>query len=369
MKFWERLIELFSRESPRYITRFISEDRVLPAELYDHRPIGVGEAYIRLTLVEMRLARDVEFMKSRYPVVHSAVSFNYGGQAQIVPYVAGPELLKKLDPRNLAQSIQRNQVLTPLFPFNGGTIRIQAGLLSLVADDPIRIGFEVLGTFAAVLPSSGIEPAIKIGRLVYDGLEKLFDIGDGRLELGYDQTFVAHSGGYNTLRAGYFAVVLADPRRDAVDPNELCVVDDELHLSAKGSSGEAMRQKHRPLDGYSYMLFKLERHDTQDYELLSEINDLRDLALQAVFRGEYEQVRTTVLPAIKSAVIRSPDLTRKHRGEVIVRIEQELRAHGLQGQRPEARESLSALMRRPLPPGVEWEAELARLERLYTPVV
>jgi hypothetical protein len=116
------------------------------------------------------------------------------------------------------------------------------------------------------------------------------------------------------------------------------------------------------------MLFRLERHAAQDYELLSEINNLRTLALDAIFKGDYEQVKTTLLPAIKSAVIRSPDLTRKHRREVIVQIEQELRDHGLQGRSSGARESLSALMRRPLPPNdAATAAELDQLERLYSP--
>ncbi|MEQ9624217.1 hypothetical protein [Coleofasciculus chthonoplastes] len=74
MIFWQNFSETFRRDSPKYQALFLPEYRIDVD--YDTTPINAGEAYCRLWLVEMRLARDVDWFRERYPVVHAAIRFN-----------------------------------------------------------------------------------------------------------------------------------------------------------------------------------------------------------------------------------------------------------------------------------------------------
>ncbi|MEH2336129.1 hypothetical protein [Nostoc sp.] len=58
MSFFQSLSETFSHEAPKYKTLSLPKHRVDVD--YDEKPIVAGEAYCRIWLVEMRLAKDVE---------------------------------------------------------------------------------------------------------------------------------------------------------------------------------------------------------------------------------------------------------------------------------------------------------------------
>ncbi|MDJ0688427.1 MAG: hypothetical protein QNJ41_07950 [Xenococcaceae cyanobacterium MO_188.B32] len=362
MNSWQKFLEICSRGAKRYQNLFLPEHRV-DVKDYDSTAIQAGEAYCRIWLVEMRLAKDVDWFKHRYPVVHAATRFNYGGQTVTIPYLAGPSYLQDLGVTNLDRVIQYNYSLTPLFPFNQGSIELYAGLFSMAASDPIGKFITTMERFSDLLPVPELSTVVNLADPVYRGIEDLLDIGDRRLELGYHQTFSGAGGrGGNTLRAGYFAAILAEENQ--LDREALCVIDDSLYLGKLGMS-KISRQNCQPLKGYSYMLFRLEKRKAQDWESLTRIKELVYQAQDAASEGKYEVVKHTLIPAIRTAIYRSADVAKADRRPMILKIEESLREFGLQAAKVPAR-SLYAIMQRPLPKvDEETEKELTTLERLF----
>ncbi|BAZ54212.1 hypothetical protein NIES4103_68970 (plasmid) [Nostoc sp. NIES-4103] len=116
MSIFQNLSETFSREAKKYTTLFLPKHRVDID--CDDTPIRAGEAYCRIWLEDMNLAKDVDWFKQRYPVVHAAVRFHYDSKLVTIPFLAAPGQLKDLGSNNLDKVIQDRYPLTPLFPFN-----------------------------------------------------------------------------------------------------------------------------------------------------------------------------------------------------------------------------------------------------------
>jgi len=362
MSFWDGFSQIFSRDAKKHKALFLGPQR---ADVdYDATLIKEGEAYCRLWLVEMCLSKGWELFKSRYPVVHSAIRFDHGGQVVTVPYLAGPGFLKDLTEDNLDKIIQYNHPLTPLFPFNRGTVELQAGLFSMVANDQMDKFITTLGRFSQLLPVPQLSAVLSVADPVYRGIEDLLEVGDGRLELGYRQTFDGADGGSNYLRPGYFVAILAEEQEIA--DRTLCVINDSLRVGAPGKAKEFVTHYHQPLEGYSYMLFRLEKRTAQDWESLTDIRDLVYKAQEAAAKGDYDQANN-ILTAIKIAVFRSPDLTKSDKRQMVLKITEELREWGLEAARgPVSKPSLYAIMQRSVPPiDTEMEAEFSALEALF----
>ncbi len=364
MSLWNFFTDKVSHEARKYKTPFLPEYRVDVS--YDATPIKAGEAYCRIWLVEMRLAQDVEWIKERYPVVHAAVRYHYGSQVVTIPYLASPgNLTNDLGKDNLNRVIQYNHPLTPLFPFNQGLVELQAGLFSMAASDPIGKFIKTMGRFSELLPVPELSSVIKLAEPVYRGIEDLLDIGERRLELGYQQTFSdANGGGSNVLRAGYFAAIWAEEQK--FNDDTLCVVNDSLKRGNPVPSSKQFINNNEPLEGYSYMLFRLEKRTAQDWESLTSIKELVNQAQDAIItRNQYNAVKTLLLPAIQTAIYRSPDVATNDRKPMVLKIAAFLQELGLQATNVPKR-SLYSIMQRSLPVvDAQTEAELADLEKLF----
>ncbi|KST69862.1 hypothetical protein [Mastigocoleus testarum] len=361
MNLFSSLSESFTREAPKYKTLFLPQYRVDID--YDDTAIYAGEAYCRIWLVEMRLAKDVEWFKQRYPVVHAAIRFNHGGKPVTIPYIAAPGQLQKIAKDNLDKVIQCNYPLTPLFPFNNGLVELQAGLFSIAAEDFVGKFIKTMGRFSELLPVPELSRVLKLAEPVYQGIEDLLDIGDRRLELGYQQTFTeAEGGGSNYLRAGFFAAILAEESK--INNDALCVVNDSLYLGSPGNTKVFIRDG-KPLEGYSYMLFRIEKRKQQDWESLLTIKELVNQAQDGVISGEYEKVKQFLLPAIQTTIYRSPDITKSDRKLMVLKIKDFLQELGLQATKVQKR-SLYSIMQRSIPQiDSATELELAALEQFF----
>jgi len=361
MAFWTNLWNNFNKNSKQYIAHFLPDSRI--DEEYDSSPITPGEAYCRLWLVEMRLSKSMVWLTSRHPVVHSSITFDYQGQPRTIPYLAGRDYFKELTDQNLDKVIQRNDPLTPRFPYNRGDVRIQAGLLSLKGDDPTARFIRTMGRFSELLPVPELSKVLNLAGPVYSGIEDLLGAGESNLELGYQETFTSGGSGQNHLRKGYIAAILAGENQ--IDPNMLCVVGDSLRLGVPGERSD-FRSQSQPLNGYSYMLFRLDRYHDQDWESLTAIKELVQKAQTTAASGKYEQVKE-LLPAIKVAVYQSDDLTKQDRRRVWLKIQDDLNELGLEstsGRVPNR--TLNAIMKRPLPSlSLEATAELETFERFF----
>lgn len=363
MSFWDQISVVFGENTKQHQAFFLEPHRVDKVE-YDGSPIKEGEAYCRLWLVEMYLAKNYNIFSKRYPVVHSVIHFMYGGKPVTIPYLAGPGLLEELDSKNLDKIIQYNFPLTPLFPFNGGLVEMQAGLLSMITSNAIEKFTTALGRVSELLPVPQLSTVLEVAKPVCQGIEDLLNVGNGRLEMGYRQTF-GGSGGSNSLRVGYFVALLTN--NPAISENTLCVVNDGLYLGPNGKNKEFLpASSHWRPDNCSYMLFRIEQRPEQDWESLTDIKYLVEQAQEAVVKGDMEGAKS-ILTAIKIAVFRSPDLTKSDKRKMVYRITAELQEWGLQSAKGVvAKPSLYAIMQRAVPQvDAKMEAELATFEKLF----
>ena len=350
MGFMDKISEYFKEDSKKYKT-FYSKPKG------DAEPLKEGEAYCRIWLVEMRLAKGVEWFTERYPVVHSSIRFEHGSETVTIPNLAGPGFLKELTKKNLDKIILCNHPLTPLFPFNRGLVELQVGLFSMKTGDQIGTFIDTLCQFSKLLPVPELSSVLNLAEPVYNGIQNLLGVSGGRLELGYQQAFTgAGGGGQNELRPTYFAAILAE--EEELKDKRLCISNESLRVQTDEGTQE--------FKGFSYMLFRIEKKQHQDWESLNGIKGLVNRAQEAVVNGNNELTQK-ILTSIKTAVFRSDDLTKADKREMVLKIEDVLREWGLESAKGRiSKPSLYAIMQRSLPVTEQGtEAELQTLEDFF----
>jgi len=345
---------------------FLPSDRVsytADRDRIDATPIAADSAYCRLWLREMRISHRWGWFRTFYPVVQASIRFMYGGQTIPVPCLAGPGLLAELTQNNLDHVVGYDYPLTPLFPFRGGDIEVQAGLLSTVTGDPIKRFVAAIGRIAEIIPTPEFSTVLNLVQPVYDAIEDLMGVEQSTLQIGYQGRFVsAGGGGANQLRSGYFAAIRDE--QGTIDLDELCVVDGHLKVGATGAQGE-FNANPRELNQCSYMLFFLEKRSQQDWGGLTTIDRLGKDAQKATLFGTPDDVRTC-WNRLVSAVLDSNDLLPTDQNSVIRYVKAALDRLPLQAMQPQGVRSLTAIMRQESVPALdeETEAELANVREL-----
>lgn len=341
MSLWDKLVSLFRNKDRKYKNIFFDKKQI--DEDYDDTPVTEGSSYCRIWLAEMRLARGVDWFKTRYPMVYAAIRYDYGGKTVVIPYVGGLDYFKELTEDNLDKIIQVNRPLTPLFPFNRGVVDFQAALFSIDSSDPVAKFLSAMGTLSKLIPVPELSSVMGLVEPIYNGIDDLIGAGKSNFEMGYQRAFVgANEGaiGSNFLRQGYFAAILADD--DDFNDDQLKVVKDSLKLLANGQTGAV-----RELAGYNYMLFRVEVRRQQDWESLSSIKGLVERAENALENGKTGTAKDLLI-SIKVAIARSPDVTKSDREAMFGRIREHLHSLGLEGKRgAAAKRSLYEIMQQP----------------------
>src|SRR5690242_6682825 len=211
MALMDFITQLFLRDAEQLEHIELLNDHCFPAT-DDVAPVAAGDSYFRLWVVQLFLRRDREWFKSWYPVVQSVASFQFGSDQNPIDLarVAGPDHLSNVDPAHLDKVIQQDFALTPLVPFNGGTVQVEAGLVAMEVQgsDLLQRFLSVMGTFASLVAVPQLSTALTVAGSVTKGVETLMGVGSKHMALGYQQTFAsAGGGGSNTLHASYIALI------------------------------------------------------------------------------------------------------------------------------------------------------------------
>ena len=303
-------------ESDKYVYASIKNSNVINDQggTPSDQPFAAGDHYFRLWLVEMFLENDREWFTSWHPAVHAGISFKFGNSEEVITRVAGASLLPDLSTDNLDRVIGLNYPMTPLVPFNGGTVSLSAGLLAIAGKNDVKSFLKVLGDFSNLLMVPQLSAALTIATPLANGLSELVGATTNNLMLGLQQTWSSGTGGGASLRAGYVAVVLA--KDDEIDRDRLWVIDGRLRYGV--ASGDA-----KPLTGFNYMLFRLERRDERDdWDSLTAIRDPYNKAIEMLQAGNTEQA-DAFIRAAKAAAFLAPELTQNvDRRRVVKQIQQ-----------------------------------------------
>lgn len=338
---------------------FLPAERVYPP--VDTTPIDANSAYCRLWLRNMRLSRRFDWFHRYYPVVHAATSFYYGRQVVKIPSLAGPLLLTNLTQNNLDQVIICNHHLTPLFPFKGGDIELEAGLFSMATNDHVKGFVTAVERIAKLIPVPEFSAVLNLIPAVYAAIEDLMDVGGSQLQIGYLERFVsAGSGVVNQLRGGYFAAILDE--QGTLDRDKLCVVDGKLMVGPKGMQGE-FRDNPHALERCSYMLFELEKRPNLggEVDMLPTIGMLRTEAREATLLGDSKKARE-IFSQLISAIARSNDLLESEQRRLALSVKDELNRLPLQALQATTLRSLAAIMSQEAEPPLDAETEAALAE-------
>lgn len=270
------------------------------------RPIRSDVSYYRIRLVEMFLTKKTWMAKTWHPALHGSVLTGYDGKEIELPSVADTSKLFEQQ-AGTGDVIARNFFLTPLLPYSGSSVELACGLFAMEGEDYMAKVIGVLSDFSALLAVPQLSAALAVAGPLAAGVQNLFGAKDGRLHLGYHDSWVAPgAGGDNTFQSGYLAIVRATAAE--VDPKKLRVVDQSLHLATDTGS--------KPLTGFDHMLLHVEeRTERPDLSQLTNFYDPFKKALDAL--GDTETTKADAL--IKTALIAarvSPDLTQADRSRV-----------------------------------------------------
>ena len=320
MSIFQKLKSWFTDTTKARVHQAIAPGRVFftqpGAGVGGDAPIVADRSYLRLWLVEMKLAKSRDWFKDYQPAVHTTSTLQFADRTVELTRVAAPDKTAFVGDR----AVLRNYPLLDLIPFRGGTLELDAALIAVKGDDHLAKAISAVSGFADLV-SAPLSAALAIADKVKQSADLLFD-DDGKVELAYHNQY-GGGGGANTLVPGYIAVVLADA--SATDWSQLFVRDDELWWGNGNDVGRVTK--------HDYMLLRVESLASRDdLHHFTDIARLREQTISAFLKGNDEEGETSFRLAMAS-IASHPDLINSDRRAVIKSLRDELNeyrnpAHG-----------------------------------------
>lgn len=302
MGLWETVKNSFDQDR-QYFTYFRVPPNQVTDRKFNPRPLQAGLHYFRVWLPAMYLSKRVSWFQTIHPAVHSVISTNFGGQQNVsIPMLADASRLGFQSAGIQGEVIARNFPLTPILPFNGGSVTLQCGLMALDGYNHLAGFLKAMTSFSNLLAMPQLSTAMTIVDPLLTGIQDLLGAGNGKLHLGLMETFTAE-----TLYEGYVAIIRAT--NTEIDPRKIFVAR-ELLWYADGSA------QMQPLP-FDHMLLRIDVSTVRDdWDMLPSISApykecLNALGAQSESQA-LEHLRATLLAAFKA-----PELTQAHRRVVI----------------------------------------------------
>jgi hypothetical protein len=300
---WQRLKDLWDKTARQMVYVPIESGQTDVSS--DYIPIEAGRHYVRLWLANVYLAKQVQYFQSWYPAVHAVVRFEFQGQPVDFPTVADASKAG-LTQEASGDVIARNFVLTPLIPFNGGTVSLDAGLIAVQGANHLKSFISTLSSFSDLLAVPQFSSALNIAAPLATGLQAL--LNDGGLQLALHDGFTAGRAG------GYWAAIRAT--ETDIDRDQLAVVDGQLRLGTPSA----------PLEGFDHLLFRLEVTEVgPDYKSLTSISGPMRAASDALALQETDKADGFYRAAIVAAH-EAPELTTADRSRVKTQLKNDYQA-------------------------------------------
>jgi hypothetical protein len=190
--------------------------RVEPDALGDQAVPSVGQAfdiqasYFTLRLAEMRLRSDRIGLSEYVPVCLVVADYFYNGAYRSMPFVVSNDQLRSAvdkvlkDGKPLPIELFDTLIVGPV-PVRAPEIALFVGLFRMKRSDRADILLDVMGELGKGAGLSALTAGLPLAKTVYDGVKRLFGLGDveflfgTRLGFQFDQD----SGHAPTLSSGY----------------------------------------------------------------------------------------------------------------------------------------------------------------------
>jgi hypothetical protein len=264
--------------------------------------------YFQVTINEMYLGRQREWLTKVDPVVYAYAEFVYGGKSHAVPFLVGPNILKDrgVSDQFLGGLILRNTNVTGVNPYRGGGLVLSVVLCEAKGENLLRPLLRMIENTSRALDFSAATGAYtKVANLVMDGFDQLFGSGLVTPLVGLRDTFGPQME--MPFQPGYFALIAAPD----VAREKLWVRDRQL---VTGSSLDAAKP-YREADFVLYSINSLPGDTRDDYDTLP-FNDLWERvkadASSAKEEPNYASARQQ-MSTLYQSIMMSPDLTDRQR--------------------------------------------------------
>jgi hypothetical protein len=320
---WRRATSWFDANTAHVTREFIPEPGGRPARAY--------EDYIRIWLAEGFLAKAATWGNAHFPVLHGGAALNYLGGSTPFTKFGQP------DNTPAAPGSLLDFQLTPLLPFSGGVVEIEASLYQASTAGPLVTALKIAGTLDTLL-TPPLSLAATIAGKVGDGMDSV--LGKAKPLLAVHASMVSEGGGADEMKLapGWLAVI--DKPRSQLT-GSLSV---QKNLGLCIDNGQGPRQ----LSGVDYLLIKVECRPDRDDWRFPELDELIGQAGRAAINGWADMFEDCRKAAITRAWT-SPDLTPADRKRVAKLVADEIEAAGKLGAVPGPDQSLEVIADERLP--------------------
>jgi len=302
---WSMVRSWATQNASQYITKTIPRERTDLSG--PDAPLVPYRDYLRLWLDDMFLSSSRSWFTDLYPAVHSAIELKFGTDPIKISHVTDGS-------GQIGRGSYGSYALTDLIPFNGGTVTIQSALVALKGTNYASAAIGILKDFSGLV-AAPLGQSLAIAEKVSAGLQSMFQKGNEGVVLGFHRQYAAEGGGGGAvLVPGYFAVILATD--NDINPEGLSVKDSKLLYSKGGGTPKL-------LEGYEYMLFRIEGRSERDNWRMANIEEPLNQAIQATLQGQAETAKGYLTAALL-IIWQSPDLAVKDRRRVADAIKAEL---------------------------------------------
>jgi hypothetical protein len=321
-KMWRRVQSWFVQRSSHATVVFLPDEA--------GAPLAANDGYLRLWLAEGFLAQQRQWGAEQFPALHGGACLRFlGGQATFTTFSRTPEQWQ-------VRGAQLDFPLTPLLPFTGGTVEVEAALYKASLQGPLGVAVDLFGAIAGLI-GPPLSAAASIADKVSDGLDAVLGATGEDPVLGVHWTMVAAGGGGSALRPGHLVVI--DTPSDQLKGAPV-IVGGRLELSDGAASS--------PATGVDYLVVRVECRRERDDWRLPELDELIRSAGDAAIRGQrdvFDQRRTEAL----ARAWNSADLVPADRKRVALLIRDELDGLGDFGAAAGRAESLAVAATKRLP--------------------
>ena len=296
-KIWNRIRESESQLPTRIA---IPRDQVM-SDKEMGGPFERDEHYFQIDVNEMFLTYKRKWFNEYDPMVLVISEFSYAKERRTVPYVIGPSLIKgaiqesgKTLPSGM---LFTNTRVAGIHPYRGGGLTIAVVLYRLRGEDYLRKLMKVVETAAGALSfGTALAAYLKVGDVILNGVDSLFDLGAIDPVVGHRQEFK------QGFEPGYF--VLIDMPEQEVSNYKFWVLKDQLFAGDTRDTAEPFRNA----DYVLYSISQIKKRD--DLDLLSVYPLWERVAQEATVAEEkYWMNAKSYMNNFYQAMVLSPDLT------------------------------------------------------------
>lgn len=297
--------DLFTSDAKQKILGAIPPDRVVPGIV--EKPITAGNGYYQIVLAQMYVRRDRVIRRTYYPAVQSIAKFDFGNDSKEVRTVISP-LNESGDGMPDADHITvRDQHLTPLIPFNGGSISLDMTLYAKKGGDGFEQFTIAMQEFSKVVTAAPISSITNTLAPINAGISALFDLDRDKMVAGFKQSFQSES---RPLVPQY--MVSINDTVDAIDVSQLYAINSQLRWGRIGDIDDAV-----PFDSTDFLLVRVETTRLRDdWRNIGNIETLAGEAISGVAakgKGDSTEVEDGKIRAAILEAWTSPDLSEEQR--------------------------------------------------------